>query len=191
MDETLQALSRQEIEAIVVGIPNAGKQRMHEYTPFEHPRMGGGSGDEYLAFVVETLKPLVDSDFRTLPGRRYTGMIGSSLGGLITLYAFFRYPEIFGLAAAMSPSLWFQTERVFAYVRQAPRVPGRLYLDVGIREGAGRFSADVRKLYRLLLQKGYRRGEELLFVEDPDGIHHESAWGRRLPRALRFLLGSD
>jgi predicted alpha/beta superfamily hydrolase len=81
------------LEAIVVGIPNMGRQRLEEYSPFVDPENGGGSGDAYLEFIVRTLKPMIDADFDTRPGPLRTGIAGSSMGGLISLYGFFRHPE--------------------------------------------------------------------------------------------------
>lgn len=202
VDETLMALSHEGIEAIVVGIPNQGRHRMDEYGPFRDTHLAmGGRGDSYLAFIVETIKPLIDRDFRSLPGRAHTGLIGSSMGGLISLYGFFRYPDIFGLAGVMSPSLWFAQEAIFPYVEAAPFVPGKLHLDVGTREGpdeeepqslpytfVGRHTLNLRKMRDLLLAKGYRDDHELNYEEEVEAVHHESAWARRLPGALRFLL---
>ena len=107
VDESMELLSEEGIEAIVVGIPNAGNDRLDEYSPFAMSNLGGGKGDSYLEFIVQTLKPLIDVDFRTLPDRENTSILGSSMGGLISLYAFFRYPNIFGAAGAMSPAFWF------------------------------------------------------------------------------------
>jgi len=198
VDETMQALG---LEAIVVGVPNAGERRMDEYSPFCDARRGGGQGDLYLAFIVETLKPLIDQDFRTQAGREHTTIMGSSMGGLISLYAFFRYPGVFGQACVMSLSAWFAKKAILPYVRQAPFVPGKIYLDVGTREGGDswpdrltlrafsrRYCASVRQVRDLLVEKGYRPGQDLLYVEEVGAIHHESAWSRRLPEALRFLL---
>src|SRR5258708_5997247 len=98
VDETLARLADENIEAIVVGIPNTDK-RFQEYNPF--PQVWGGTGDQYLAFMVDTLKPIIDRDFRTLPDRDHTGTIGSSLGGLIGLFAFFQRPDVFGFVGAM------------------------------------------------------------------------------------------
>jgi predicted alpha/beta superfamily hydrolase len=201
VDETLERLSRQGLEAIVVGIPHAGEHRIAEYTPFVDRKRTGGRGETYLSFVVETVKPLVDRDFRTLNDKDHTGIMGSSMGGLISLYAFFRYPEIFGFAGAMSPYVMFATGAIFPYVEKIPFNPGRVYLDVGTREEAhlmkdeGLFQSlskhyrdQVRHMRDLLTQKGYRPGHSLLYVEDEGAIHHESAWARRLPQALSFLL---
>ncbi len=203
VDETLEALSHEGLEAIAVGIPNGGAERLSEYSPFADPAHGGGKGEAYLRFVVGTVKPLVDREFRTLPRRRHTGILGSSMGGLISLYAFFRHPEYFGFAGAMSPAFWFADKAIFSFVREAPRLRGKLYLDVGTDEygphQAGlrarmqargksrRHVAEVRYMHDLLRQRGFRR-EQLRYVEEEGAQHHELAWARRLPGALRFLL---
>ena len=181
VDKALTWASRRGLDAIVVGIPNMADARIAEYNPF------GEAGDRYLDFVTHTVKSIVDAQFPTLPDRRHTGIAGSSMGGLISLYAFFRYSDSFGFAAALSPSLWFADGALLDLVARAPRVPGRLYLDVGMREGQQTVALG-RRLRDLLLAKGYEGGRDFRWVEDKDGVHHESAWGRRFREALPFLL---
>ncbi len=183
VDKALTWASRRGLDAIVVGIPNMADARIAEYNPF------GEAGDRYLDFVTHTVKSIVDAQFPTLPDRRHTGIAGSSMGGLISLYAFFRYPEVFGFAAALSPSLWFADGALLDLVARAPRVSGggRLYLDVGLREGE-QTVALARRLRELLLAKGYEPRRDFRWVEDKNGVHHESAWGRRFRQALPFLL---
>lgn len=190
VQENMQRLSELGIEAIVVGIPNMGEERCDEYSPFVDPRVGGGCGgrgDAYLAFVVETVKPLVDDTFRTKPSRESTGMVGSSMGGLITLYAYFRHSETFGFAGVMSPSLWFGEGAIFSYLEQAAYIPGHLYLDIGTAEGQQAVE-NVQRLHALLVAKGYGPGETLLYVEDEGADHSETSWARRLRTALYFLV---
>jgi predicted alpha/beta superfamily hydrolase len=202
VDETMERLAHEEgLEAIIVGVPNTGPQRADEYSPFRERRLGGGRGDDYLRFLVETLKPRIDADFRTRPDRRHTGLFGSSLGGLITLYGFFRCSSVFGFAGIMSPSLWFGGEAIFDYVEQAGYTPGKLYLDTGTREygeaqqgrlhratASRRYYGSVRRLKGILVRKGYRPVRDLMHVEEKWAGHNESSWARRLPLALRFLL---
>lgn len=203
VDETMEMLGHEEgLEAIIVGIPNAGLQRLDEYTPFHDRRLGGGRGDDYLRFIIHTLKPQIDRDFRTIPSRRYTGILGSSLGGLIALYAFFRHPAVFGFSGVMSPSLWFAQEAIYDFVDEADYYPGKIYLDAGTRElgedhnngrlhratASRRYYASVRRMKGLLARKGYRPMRDLMHVEEKWAGHSESSWGRRLPPALRFLL---
>jgi predicted alpha/beta superfamily hydrolase len=187
VDETMQEASRAGIEAIVVGIPNAGERRTAEYSPFEDDRFGGGEGDAYLDFILRTLKPRIDADFRTLPGREHTGLFGSSLGGLISIYGFFRHPDHFGFVGAMSPAFWFAERAIFPFVRGAPFNLGRIYLDVGTEEGAHTVR-DTRRMRTLLHTRGYDSGHQLLYVEDRGADHSERAWRRRLGRSLHFLL---
>lgn len=203
VDETMEMLAHTEgLEAIIVGVANAGVHRIAEYSPFVDRRMGGGRGDAYLRFLVETLKPRIDRDFRTLPDRRHTGVIGSSLGGLISLYAFFKYPAVYGFAGVMSPALWFGGDAIYRYVQSADYVPGKLYLDTGTREmgedansgrlhraaASRRYYASVRRMKGILIRKGYRPMRDLLHVEEKWALHNEAFWARRLPPALRFLL---
>lgn len=187
VDETMEEASRSGLEAIVIGIPNMGPDRLNEYSPYHEPRHGGGWGDRYLDFIVHTLKPLIDRDFRTLPRREFTGIAGSSMGALISLYGFFRHPRVFGLVAAMSPALWFGQRAIFGTVRSAPYVPGRIYLDVGTREGAGTLR-DARQMRSLLHGKGYDAEHELKYVEEQGAHHSEAAWAGRWRQAVEFLL---
>jgi predicted alpha/beta superfamily hydrolase len=201
VDETMQVLSDEGIEALVVGVANAGVRRMNEYNPFDHPRFGKGQGDAYLTFLGDTVKPLIDTDFRTLTGRDSTGIMGSSMGGLISLYAFFRLPQVFGFAGAVSPSLHIGGNALDALIQTAPFVPGKIYIDVGTHEmgtswkeqlsfhrASRRYTDAVRRLHARLLTKGYSDGVDLVYVEEQGGRHNEVDWARRLPDALRFLL---
>jgi predicted alpha/beta superfamily hydrolase len=172
-----------------VGIPNAGPERLNEYSPFPDAKHEvEGRGDAYLDFVVHTLKPMIDRDFRTLADRASTGIAGSSMGGLVSLYAFFRNAETFGFAGVMSPALWFADAAILPYVQAAPNVGGRVYVDVGTREGRETLS-NVRKLRDILVAKGYRKGVDFLYVVEMGGTHSEAAWARRLRKELDFLLG--
>ena len=129
---------------------------------------------------------LIDREFRTRPDRKHTGIVGSSMGGLISLYGFFHRPEVFGFAGVMSPSLWFARGAIFGYLEDAPFIPGRIHLCVGTREGSGMLK-NGQILRDLLRRRGYRPDHSLQYVE-ADADHHESAWGERLPNVLRFLL---
>ena len=188
VDKTLDALSKEGIEAIVVGIPNMGVRRIDEYSPFVDRKGAGGSGDDYCRCIVETVKPCIDTTFRTLPDREHTAIMGSSMGGLISLFAFFHYGHIFGGAGVLSPSLWFAGRAIFDYVRMAPFQPGKIYLDIGTEEGRTAFS-DARAMAKLLERRGYRRGKELRYVEMQGHGHCEAAWAERLELPLRYLLG--
>ncbi|MDQ3389149.1 MAG: alpha/beta hydrolase-fold protein [Gemmatimonadota bacterium] len=188
VDQTLEEGAGVGLEAIVVGIANLGEERVAEYSPWVDDGHGGGRGDDYLEWITRTLKPAVDVDFRTLPTRESTGIAGSSMGGLISLYAFLRHPEVFGFAGVMSPALWFAGGKALEYAEAAPRSPGKIYLDVGTREGEEAV-ANVRRLREILSAKGYESGRDLLYVVEMGGAHEERAWARRLRKELHFLLG--
>jgi predicted alpha/beta superfamily hydrolase len=187
VDGTLDATSDEGIEAIVVGIPNMGPDRLAEYSPFDDPKHGAGKGDAYLSFITDTVKPIVDAGFRTLPERQATGIAGSSMGGLISLYAFFKRTDVFGFAGVMSPALWFGRHQIFDFLGASARVDGRIYVDVGTKEGSNELR-DVKRLRDRLLEMGYRHGDDLMCMIDLGGSHNESAWARRMEKQLRFFL---
>jgi predicted alpha/beta superfamily hydrolase len=109
------------------------------------------------------------------------------MGGLVSLYALFERPDVFGFAGVMSPSLWFARAAIFDYVERQPWVDARIYLDIGGREGE-RMVANARRMRDLLVAKGYLPGERLRWMEDATAVHHEAAWGRRFRKALPALL---
>jgi predicted alpha/beta superfamily hydrolase len=187
VDKALARARRRSVEAIVVGIPNKGVDRINEYSPFVDPKAGGGKGDRYLDWIIGTVKPLIDARFRTRPERAHTGMAGSSMGALITLYAYFRDPAVFGFVGVLSPSLWFAGRSIFSTLERSPHVSGRIYLDIGAREGKVALD-DARLMRDALIRKGYTPGSELRWVEDPKGRHNEVDWGRRFGDASTFLL---
>lgn len=204
VDETMEYLAYNEgLEAIVVAVPNMGAERTNEYSPFHDPRHGGGRGGQYLAFLAHSLKPQIDRDFRTMSDRMHTGIMGSSMGGLISLYAFFQHHDTFGFAGVMSPSLWFAHDAIMRYVQEkAVYHHGRIYLDAGTREyGDGqppmlkarsrRYYGRVRRMKRMLVRLGYRPIYEIMHIEGRGHGHRESAWAHRLPNAIRYFLKAD
>ena len=186
----LERAGSEGIAPILVGIPNMGRRRRYEYAPFRDIIHGGGGGDRYLAFVAETVKPLVDASFRTRPERSHTVIAGSSLGGLISLYGLFRYADVFGAAGALSPALWFAGGAILRFVEELTDLSvGRLYLDVGTGEGSETLR-NVRRLREVLLAAGRVPGRDFSYVEEEGGEHDELAWGRRFGEAMPFLLGA-
>jgi predicted alpha/beta superfamily hydrolase len=181
VDETMQALAREGIEAIVVGIWHM-EDRQHEYSPFSNGR--GSAGDAYLEFLVKTVRPLVNRTFRTRCERRHTGILGSSLGGLISTYGYLRYPKIFGMLGAFSPSYWAGRGAIYRMLADVSAPPGRAYFDNSTHETSAR-----RMFNHFRKDFGYTPEVDLRYVEDPDGAHDESAWAARFPAAVRFLLG--
>ena len=180
---------------ILVGINNSGRRRMAEYTPSRDPRLGGGDGDLYGRLLVEELKPCIDREFRTLPGAANTGLGGSSLGGLISLYLGFTYPEIFSRLAILSPSLWWNERSILHTVSTGRIRPDlRIWLDMGTAEGL-RHLRDTDLLHRRLLQRGWHDGPDsgnpdLRYRRVAGSQHNEHAWAARFDQVLRFLFPS-
>lgn len=197
VDETAERLIvAGEVEPfIVVGVANT-PARIDEYTPTRSqvrpdlPVMGG-LGNDYGRFLVEELKPLVDSTYRTLPVAEHTALGGSSLGGLITLYLGFQYPGTFGSLLAVSPSIWWEDQRILKIARTLPdRTRQRIWLDMGTQESPGAIG-EARLLRDALLEKGWSLGEDLIYTEDEGAGHNEAAWAGRVEDMLRFLYGID
>ncbi len=173
---------------ILVGIANTGVRRMAEYTPTRDTKMGGGEGPRYGRLIVEELKPLIDSQYRTLVSARHTAMGGSSLGGLISLYMGFRYPQVFSKLALMSPSLWWDQRSILNLPSRLKERPDlKIWLDMGSAEGE-RHLKDADLLYNSLLQRGWRDGVDLEYRRVAGGLHTEDAWAARFGDVLRFLF---
>jgi predicted alpha/beta superfamily hydrolase len=178
-----------EIEPVIlVGVANTGLRRMAEYTPTRDFKMGGGEGRSYGRLLMEELKPLIDRSYRTLTGPASTGLGGSSLGGLLSLYLGFAHPEVFGKIAVMSPSLWWDHRSILNAIQQQATKPElRIWLDMGTAEGA-RHLRDADTLERLLLKRGWRSGVDLAYMKAPGAVHDEQAWSDRFGDVLRFLF---
>ncbi len=189
VDETMERLAGEGLQAIVVGIPNMAERRIDEYSPFEDAEHGGGRGEAYLAFIAQTLKPHVDRAFRTRPEPECTAIVGSSAGGLISLFALLRRPETFGLAGVLSPALWLADGAIMGVVAEVQGAPGRIYLDVGTAEGEGPL-VQARELRDLLTSRGYAPDQTLRYNEEEDGRHDEAAWAGRIGGVLTWLLAA-
>jgi predicted alpha/beta superfamily hydrolase len=189
VDETLNTFYEQGYNVpIVVGIENGGEFRIGEYTPWPHVLYGGGDGDLYMQFIVETLKPYVDEHFRTLPGREYTGIMGSSLGGLISHYGALKYQEKFSKAGIYSPSYWF-SDSVWSFTREAGHQDVmRIYLMCGGSEGQGTIN-DMMDMQDSLLANGFSE-DELTLTVIPGGEHNETLWSSDFGEAYKWLFAS-
>ena len=174
---------------ICVGIANTGLRRMAEYTPSRDYRMGGGEGNDYGRLLREELKPWVDQTYRTQPEAANTGLGGSSLGGLITLFIGLQHPEIFGKLAVLSPSIWWDQRSILTFVAAAavPKPDVKIWLDIGTAEGL-RHVRDTELLSQRLIKLGWRPGGDLKFLKVDGGFHSEDAWADRFDQVLRFLF---
>ncbi len=193
-DEIAQQLILQKKipSLILVGIDNTGEQRIDEYTPIRS-RGRGGKADDYGKMFIEELKPFIDRTYRTLPAREYTGLGGSSLGGLLALYLGIKRSDVFSRLAVMSPSVWWANGFLLEEISALPsRLPLRIWLDIGRREGR-HYKNQTRHLHDLLLNKGWikhrnARLADFRYLEAPKAAHDELSWGARFDKVLRFLF---
>lgn len=195
VDETLDSLHAEGHPGlIVVGIDNGGERRADEYSAWENERLGaGGEGEAYIQFLAETLKPHVDSRYRTQAGPKTTGVMGSSMGGLISLHAMINHPDIFGAGGIFSPAFWFAPEIFDAASAIEPRPFSRIYMVTGAQETAegepeNVYVRDHEAMTQTLLQAGFPQGERLQTHVRADGKHKEWFWRREFPAAVTWLF---
>lgn len=188
VDESMDALARESgFEAIVVGLDHGGEQRFHELVPYFNVRFLPNQGAAFVDDLVRVVKPFVDGQYRTRPGREHTAIVGSSLGGLSASYAIHRAPDVFGKAGVFSPSYWVSKES-YAHARAAPLpADARVYLYMGGREG-GEAVPDVERMAAQLRETLAGPGNVTLHVAAA-AEHNEAAWREAFPVAVRWLFG--
>ena len=140
LDETTERLIQEKKmeEIIIVAIENT-HQRQDEYTPVYMPSLkSGGKADLYADFIINDLKPFIDENYRTLKDRLNTAIMGSSLGGLVSLYIAWKYSHVFSMAGVISPSVWWHNRHILKLIKATPskkRPPIKIWLDIGTLEG--------------------------------------------------------
>ncbi len=182
VDEKLDSINAQ---IIVIGIEHGNEKRIDELTPFKNEKYGGGNADNYLQFIVETLKPKIDSTYRTKTKARNTILMGSSLGGLVSYYGALKYPTIFGKAGVFSPSFWFSKE-IFDYTEKSKKINTKIYFLCGDNEGES-MVADLNKMEHLLDKNRCYclHLNEKRIVKG--GQHNEKLWRDGFIKALLWL----
>jgi len=185
------AIAAGEIEPlIIVGIYNTGDRRLAEYTHERDWQMGGGEADSYGALLTQELMPWIGEHYRVRVGREHTGLGGSSLGGLVSLYLGLKYPEIFGRLAVLSPSVWWNHKSILGVLNEtAPFLQHRprIWLDVGDHEGRMTLR-DTELLAKRLRLNGWEDDESLHFERIRGGTHEETSWATRVGPLLKFLF---
>jgi len=185
------AIAAGEVEPLViVGIYNTGDRRIAEYTPDRDWQLGGGEAASYGLLLTRELMPWIAARYRVRTEREATGLGGSSLGGLVTLYLALRHPHCFGRLAVLSPSVWWNHKSILGYLNEyAPQIweKPRLWLDVGDAEGR-RTLQNAEQLDRRLMANGWQPGETLRFERIHGGTHDETSWATRVRPMLRFLF---
>ncbi|MDN3641198.1 alpha/beta hydrolase-fold protein [Lutimonas halocynthiae] len=191
VDESLDNLAIDEnINLIVVGIDNGGIQRMDEYTPWLLKNYDSKpKGEAYINFIVQSLKPYIDNHFRTLPGNENTGIMGSSLGGLISHYAVLKHPNIFGKAGIFSPSFEMAPDSFQFTEAHCKNVNSMLYFMAGDSE-SGEMAPLMLKMVDKLHECGYPAANIYSKVVE-GGEHNEKLWRDGFKDAIRWLYGKN
>ncbi|MCB9344319.1 MAG: T9SS type A sorting domain-containing protein [Lewinellaceae bacterium] len=197
VDESLnQLFSKGDYGCIVVGIDNGGQYRLDEYSPWLNSQYNaGGQGDEYVDFLVNTLKPYIDLYYRTLPGRLTTGVAGSSMGGLISMYAFSERQDIFSKAGIFSPAFWYSGNNAASHVASHPKQgAARVYFLAGADEENDGSQTnyvvdDMMEVINALSAAGFSNSEKQVHIAS-DGQHAEWFWAREFPAAYTWLFSN-
>lgn len=195
VDETVQRLTRRRLiePLIVVAIANTGPDRIHEYAPTravidssgKRKKRSRGLGRKYGKFLIEEVKPFVDSKYRTKPEAEFTGVGGASLGGLLTLALGLWFPNVFTRLAVLSPSVWWDDEVIVKGVLALEnKLPLKIWLDTGTAEPGWE---RARNLCAALLDRGWNLYDDLEYHEFEGADHSEGAWAARIDSVLRFL----
>jgi len=185
VDEVLDSLAGENLpEAIIVGIDHGDKYRMTEYNAYDTKQFGKGEGDAYLDFLVNTLKPLIDKKFRTLKDKSHTSIAGSSMGGLISLYAMTKYPQVFGSAGVFSPAFWLSPE-INKAVTGKKFSNNRVYFIAGGLESK-EMVPDMKRVFQNL--KSSNPKNDLVLKVAEDGRHSEWFWHREFPDFFKWLV---
>src|SRR6266404_478668 len=196
VDETAERLIQKKLiePLIIVAVANTGEERIHEYAPTrgvidakaKRKKRSRGLARKYGHFLIEELKPYIDRKYRTNPDAEFTGLGGSSLGGLATLAIGILYPHAFSRLMVMSPSIWwddFAIYRLVDSIEQKP--PVKIWLDTGTAEPGWE---QGRELRNRLIGKDWKLLDDLQYLEVKGADHSEAAWARRVEPALRFLF---
>ncbi len=191
IDQKMAVLAERGMgDLIIVGIDHAGADRINEFLPVPNKNLGSMEGKKYVDFVAQTLKPHIDKQYRTLPDRLHTGMGGSSMGGLITIFAGLRYPSVFGRLMVFSPSLWVARSAPINKIDFSKFVPTKIYAYAGGKEGA-EMVPNVTRFQDAIKARGMNPDKvQFNLSVDWHGTHSESRWGNEFPKAVEWLFFS-
>ncbi len=189
VDEFLDSTKARQ--CIVVAIDNGGNKRLNEYCPYDFtlnpkkPKENKGEGQQYVDFLVKTLKPVIDKKYRTLKDKKNTFITGSSMGGLISFYAVLKYPKVFGGAGVFSPSVWICKEDLLNLVKTTgKKVNSKIYFYCGKLEGPGMIP-DMLKVFEELA--AVSKSKMTTVIRD-DGKHNEPTWRKEFPLFYDWLV---
>lgn len=185
VDEYLDSMyEKGKKDVIVIGIDNGQNKRMSEYNPWEFQQFGKGEGDQYVDFLVKTLKPFVDKTYRTKKDKKNTYIAGSSMGGLISYYAVLKYPKVFGGAGIFSPAFW-TAPKINDYTdKNFKKVNSRLFFYAGGKEGITMIP-EMKGIINKISQSPKIAVKEII---DPTASHNENAWKKWFPAFYEWTV---
>lgn len=188
IDEALDMIFKESGKsAVVVGIDNGGDKRIDELSPFKNEKYGGGNGENYIKFIVETLKAYIDKNYRTKTSARHTTLGGSSLGALISVYGGVKYPETFGNVLAFSNAFWFNQSELENFIKNSKNnLKSQKYYFVQGKTESAEMVAQTQEIITALQLKKVKP-KNIFNRSDEDGKHNEMYWRREFPAAFIWL----
>lgn len=191
IDDYLDSLAPDDKKCIVVAIDNGGNKRLNEYCPYDFSLTGigafsksnKGEGNEYADFLVKTLKPFIEKNYRTVKNKANTAIAGSSMGGLISLYAVLKYPKVFGAAGVFSPAFWVAPEFFDDIKTKGKKVSAKIYFYAGKQEGET-MVPDMLKAYEAMSKISKSKMQAV--IRD-DGQHNELSWRKEFPLFYEWI----
>lgn len=191
IDKKLAVMAEYNIgKVIVIAVEHADKERVLEYN-VGNTVLGQGQGKQYIRFLADTLKPFVDQHFRTKPERTHTGIGGSSMGGLVSIFSGLMYPEVFGKLMIFSPSLWVVPKIKLSFLDLYDPQDFRVYLYAGGSESATMVDHVKKFRKRLLEKENYTDKMKVRLSINEHGKHTETYWSDEFPKAMEWLFFSD
>lgn len=185
VDETLDSINA---KVIIIGIEHGGDKRMEELTPYKNSKYGGGKADDYLDFIVHTLKPKIDATYRTKTNAKNTAIFGSSLGGLVSFYAALKYPDVFGKVGCFSPSFWFNRKEINDLMAQTKNFDSKIYFLCGDNEGDADVIPDMKNVEHWVNTKRCECKKMNKEVIVKGGQHNEKMWREHFKMAYLWLF---
>lgn len=187
VDEALDTLGAQTGEAIVVAVDNGGDKRLSEYAPYDMERFGKGEGDQYVDFLVQTLQPYINKQYRTKRCGRHQFVAGSSMGGLISFYAILKYPKKFGGAGVFSPAFWVNPQIKDTIPGLARKVRAKIYFYAGMQE-SDEMVPDMLTVFELMRRHSKAHMTSVVRAE---GKHNEATWRKEFPLFYKWIRAKN
>jgi predicted alpha/beta superfamily hydrolase len=176
---------------IIVGIDHGSETRMSEYNPYEfvwkndnEPKVVAAEGDAYTEFLTKTLKPFIDTHYRTIPSKENTTIAGSSMGGVIAYYAALKYPEVFGKAGIFSPAFWTAPKLAGFTDSLTNNISSKFFFYIGGNEGESNVSLMDEMAERLAAHSAAM----IYTITDAEGKHNEAAWHKWFAEFYNFMM---